>query len=340
MRFRTLSRNSGQRQRFRSEPSFCLLLFALVACTWLGHDCLASQGSGQTVSSSRTEQDQYRIWVGDVLDLRVFGHPELSTLIRVDERGMIRLPGVETALQAACRTRRDLAQEITAGYSAVLHNPQVSLRVSESNSPPVLVSGAVRVPQRMRLLRSIRLTEVLALSGGVAENAKGIVRVTRNPEAPTCQLAAPGVAAGNVEYSLEELKRRDGPDPIISPGDVVTVPAADEIYVIGRVKNPGRYRVEMPTTLLQGVALAGGMIEGADPTGVRVCRQMSGKTEARVLIAGIRPQPRPTDEIFLLQADDIVYVPGTAAVTRGVRGNLCKPLGSGTPDLPMEHIIY
>src|ERR1700759_3195640 len=76
-----------------------------------------AQGSAVTrVSSSAAaaEDTVYRIGPDDVLTILVRKAPELSSeAVRVDSRGMIRIPMVDELVPAACQTENELAARIT-----------------------------------------------------------------------------------------------------------------------------------------------------------------------------------------------------------------------------------
>ena len=87
----------------------------------------------------------YLLGPGDVLDVRVFGQPDLNSTAQVDSDGNLSaLPFLETPIHAKCRTDKDLQKEITLAYSKFINNPQVSVRIAERNSrQPATVFGAV-----------------------------------------------------------------------------------------------------------------------------------------------------------------------------------------------------
>src|SRR5688572_16313760 len=66
--------------------------------------------TGLAADNSRDER--YRIGPGDLLDIRVFNKAQFSRDgVRVDSRGMIRMPFIEGEIKAACRTEAELATE-------------------------------------------------------------------------------------------------------------------------------------------------------------------------------------------------------------------------------------
>ena len=102
------------------------------------------------------DDTRYRIGPGDVLNIVVRKAPELSGPVRVDQRGMIRLPMIDGEVTAACRTESELATQITTLYLEYKNNPSVEVFVTEFQSRPVAVIGAVNAPGQFRLQRQVR----------------------------------------------------------------------------------------------------------------------------------------------------------------------------------------
>src|SRR5918999_6435235 len=109
------------------------------------------QSSGMDVQGIKS----YLLGPGDVLDVRVFGQPELSSSVQVNSDGNLSaLPFLEKPISAKCRTDKEVQKEITLAYSKFINNPQVSVRISERNSrQPATVFGAVRQPTRVEMKR-------------------------------------------------------------------------------------------------------------------------------------------------------------------------------------------
>src|SRR5262245_17112681 len=95
----------------------------------------SSPSTPQVTSSPEPQTNShYVIGVGDVVDIRVFGRPLLSRdAVRVDNRGMIRMPLLENEILAACRTEAGLAAEITTQYLKYVRRPQVDVFIREYN---------------------------------------------------------------------------------------------------------------------------------------------------------------------------------------------------------------
>src|SRR5256885_1237225 len=127
----------------------------------------------QTANAQEPTADtRYRIGPGDVLEVRVSRAPELSRDgVRVDQRGMIRMPMWDDDVRAACLTEGELAASITKIYLKYKREPHVDVFVKEFQSQPVAVTGAVRSASNFKLQRQVRLLELLSFAGGPSDAA-------------------------------------------------------------------------------------------------------------------------------------------------------------------------
>ena len=145
--------------------------------------------SAARVSDARADSDQrYRIGPGDILDIRVFNKPQFNREgVRVDPRGMIRMPLIKEEIVAACQTETQLETKITELLKEYIREPQVTVQIKEYLSEPVAVLGAVRAPSRFQLQRRVRLLELLTFVNGPSDNAGRSVQVVHTgPTAPRC----------------------------------------------------------------------------------------------------------------------------------------------------------
>src|SRR6267142_5540580 len=169
-----------------------LIIFAIVSSLAAVFTVLAlAQSPSQTplaqnVSTDREGNDldnqgvkRYRVGPGDLLDVRVFGQPDLNSTVEIDEDGNISsLPFVEDPIPAKCRNEKEIQKAITTVYSRYLIKPRVSVRILERRSrPPAVIFGAVRAPTRVQMMRRVRLHELLALSGGITGGASGTMQI-------------------------------------------------------------------------------------------------------------------------------------------------------------------
>lgn len=175
------------------------LLLVLVCCFAAAPTLKAQQtgggGGGGPVFGGSDQFDatgikRYRLGPGDVLDIRVYGQPEFNGPLSIDDDGNIELPFVDKPIFAKCRTDREIRAEVTRQLRKYLKRPQVNVRVAERRSrPPAVVYGAVRSAQRVMMNRQVRLLELLAVAGGVTEQAGNEIQIFHTqpvlcPDAP------------------------------------------------------------------------------------------------------------------------------------------------------------
>src|ERR1051326_233560 len=127
------------------------------------------------------QDDRYRIGAGDVLDVRIYNRPQLSRdAVRVEGNGMIRMPLIETEIQAACLTEGELAKEIATRYAKFYRNLQVDVFIKEYHSRQIAIIGAVNDQGRFELQRRIRLLELLTYAKGPSPKAGQTINVVHS----------------------------------------------------------------------------------------------------------------------------------------------------------------
>ena len=144
-------------------------------------------------------RSRYLVGPGDLLDVRVFGQPDLNSTVEIDDEGNISsLPFLEEPIPAMCHTEKDIQKAIAKAYSRYLKGPKVSVRVTERRSrPPAVVFGAVRAPTRIQMMRRVRLHELLVAAGGVTLNASGKIQIVHTEREMCAQdsIPTPDIAA-------------------------------------------------------------------------------------------------------------------------------------------------
>jgi polysaccharide export outer membrane protein len=281
----------------------------------------STPSSGQTQSSSLDIQGTkvYLLGPGDVLDVRVFGQPELSSTAQVDSDGNLSsLPFLEQPIRAKCRSDKEIQKDIRDAYAKFINNPQVSVRISERNSrQPATVFGAVRVPSRVEMKRKVRLNELMAVSGGFTERAAGTIQILHTeplmcPEAGEAAEAAP-IDGTTLPFQVVKIADLRGgkaeANPVIRPGDYVLVTEAEPVYITGAVNSPGGLYLRDQLMLSRALAMVGGTRKEAKLTDVKIYRQIPGSAKQDVIqvdVAAIKKNQKPD---FLLQPYDVIEVP-------------------------------
>jgi len=273
-----------------------------------------SQSSGMDIQGLKT----YLLGPGDVVDVRVFGQPELSSSAQVDGDGNLSaLPFLETPIRAKCRTDKDVQKDITLAYAKFINNPQVSVRVAERNSrQPATVFGAVRQATRVEMKRKVRLNEIMAVSGGFTERAAGTIQILHTeplmcPDPGEEREAAPidGTRIPLQIVKISDLRAgKAEANPIIRPGDYVLVTEAEPVYITGAVMSPGGIYLRDQLMLSRAIAMVGGPRKEAKLNDVVIYRQIPGSANQETIhidVAAIKKNQKPD---FLLQPYDIIEV--------------------------------
>lgn len=167
---------------------------------------------------------EYHIGPSDVLSVRVFQEPDLSSdQLMVDATGRIFIPLVGDIV-AANKTRSELAVEITDKLrSRFLVNPQVSVNVVTAVAQRITVDGQVNKAGIFPKTGQMTLIQAIALAEGTNEIAKlNEVIVFRN-------MGEQRLAA---RFDLGAIRAGNAPDPEIMGNDVVVVgeSAARRLY--------------------------------------------------------------------------------------------------------------
>ncbi|MEP6740894.1 MAG: polysaccharide biosynthesis/export family protein [bacterium] len=292
-----------------------------------------SPAASVAVASSQPDE-RYRIGPGDILDIRIFNRPNLSRdAVRVEGNGMIRMPLIETEIQAACKTEGELAAEIARGYIKYYKNPQVDVFIKEYHSKQVAVIGAVNEQSRFELQRRIRLLELLTYAKGPSAKAGQTINVVHAPPVLGCQNATvpkEDSATAFVSYRLSEtMKGLPTANPFIEPGDIITLPEADQIYVVGNVFTPITIPLKEPITLSRAVAMAGGVKQDTKKDKVRIVRQEPGTATRREILVDLSAiEKKHADDVALLP-NDIIDVPisGSKSFIRSLISTVAPTVG-------------
>lgn len=169
----------------------------------------------QIVGVDGAPQTEYRIGVGDKLNVRVFQVPDLSFgELVVDTSGNIQIPLIG-AVQSAGRTSGELSSEIARRLSAqYLRDPQVTVTVTEAASQKITVDGAVTKPGVYEMRGSTTLLQAVAM----AEGPTGIADLTK--------VAVFRTVAGQRSVALFDLaaiRQGRAADPEVLGDDVIVV---------------------------------------------------------------------------------------------------------------------
>lgn len=288
----------------------------------------AGTKSAPAVMTSNAD-DRYRIGPGDILDIRILNRPTLSReAVRVEGNGMIRMPLIETEIQAACKTEGELAKEIADRYLKFYRKPVVDVFVKEYHSKPVAIIGAVNEQSRFELQRRVRLLELLTYAKGISPKAGQTINIVHSPPSLICQKAEPDADEATTAFSSyklsETLEGRPRANPYVEPGDIITIPEANQVYVVGNVFTPLTIPLKEPITLSRAVAMAGGIKQDSQKDKVRIVRQDPGTGTSKELLVDLTAIEKKRAEDTPLMPNDIIDVPlsGTKSFLRTLLGTV------------------
>ncbi len=276
-----------------------------------------------TLPSRLTSKDDksYRIGIGDLLDVRVLNHPEMSRKMRVEGGGTIRVP-MAGDISATCLTESQLSQIITEKFRKWIKEPYVDVFIEEYSSQPVAVIGAVDKPGRFQLQRRVRLIELLTYAGGPKLDKAGhTLHLIRSGEKDLCSTDPAVQASVTSEEPVPQLlsfKLKDlltgstDANLYVQPGDIISLPEADQVFVTGFVTKPGAFPLNTKISLTQAIGMAGGYMPEASKKKVRLIRQSANSNSRIEQIINVEDiEKRKLDDI-VLQANDLIEVPNSA----------------------------
>src|SRR5215212_10985548 len=265
--------------------------------------------------SLQSPDDRYRLGPGDVVDIRIYNRPQLSReAVRIEGNGMIRMPLIENEIQAACLTEGELAKEISTRYAKYYKNLQVDVFIKEYHSRQVAVIGAVNDQSRFELQRRVRLLELLTYAKGPSPRAGQTINIVHSTIPSPCkQVDETDTASVFSSYKLSEVLQGDPKsNPYVEPGDIVTLPEADQVYVVGNVFMPLTISLREPITLTRAIAMAGGLKQDTRKDKIRVLRQEPGTSIRKEITVDLYAIEKKSSEDLALAPNDIIDVPTSA----------------------------
>lgn len=295
---------------------------------WLG--CVLTLGLAQIVFGQQEAGQQtpfppkndigYLIGVGDEISGKVLSETQFDFVSEVDEDGRLQIPFFDKAIQAKCRTEKELRADVMQILSKYLKNPQISVRVTQRRSrPTAVVSGEIRTPQQFDLRRQARLLDLLTQAGGVTDQASGTIQLFRT-QRPMCSegnevkdlqgTLGSGVDVPPTIYSLSSLREgREDANPVIYPGDLIIIDKASPVYITGEVTAPqGIYLKEGGTTLMEAIGKVNGVRREAKTKDIKIYRLKPNSKDREILSVNYDLIKKGEQKDVLLQPYDIVEV--------------------------------
>lgn len=233
--------------------------------------------------------------VGDSIRVTVFQNPDLTTETRISQHGSIMFPLIGE-VKIAGTTPTGAAKRIADAlkHGKFMRNPQVTVAVLEIRSHQVSVLGEVVKPGRYPLdTTTSRLTDVLALAGGISPGGGDVVTVmlTRHGKVQKITVDVPAMyRSGDMSSNVQ-----------VQSGDTIFVQRAPVFYIYGEVQRAGAYRLEPNMAVMQAISLGGGLTPRGTDSGLTIKRRMpDGKV--RTIDAKLATAVEPNDVIYVKES--------------------------------------
>ena len=215
-----------------------MALAATVAVAAQQDPVLPSPTAGATPLSGAPNLPVSRIGDNDLLGVTVYDAPPLTGPVRVSQEGDIRLPMVKHPIHAAGLYPQDLENEIATALvqDHLLVNPIVTVTIIEYDSRPITVVGAVTLPVTFQAMGPVTLLDAISRAKGLTVDAGSEILISSQSPGPD----------GKVTTLIQRVPVRslfENTNPELNVqlhgGELVRVPEAGRVFVVGDVKKPG-----------------------------------------------------------------------------------------------------
>jgi len=244
-----------------------------------------------------------KLGIGDLIEISVYGVPDLATRARISGSGDIYLPLIDYVHVADLTT--DEAQELIQKRledGGFVRSPHVSIFVTESASQAITLLGEVNHPGAYPAIGERRLFDLISAAGGLTDKAGHNVTIEHR-----------GNPGQKVELQISSNLAENTQDNVdVFPGDTIIVSRAGIVYVVGDVTRPSGFLIEDSTlSVLKALALAGGSTRTSALSKTRILRQTPNGVEEipinlkKVLYAKAPDMP--------LVKGDVLFIPGSSS---------------------------
>jgi polysaccharide biosynthesis/export protein len=307
---------SGRCHRFLLRSSYVLLigwcslhLLAQAPATGETPQAAPANETASPQSSRPLANSNVKLGIGDLIEVTVFGVPDLTTKIRVSGSGDVYFPLIDYVHVADLTT--DEAQELIQKRledGGFVRGPHVAIFVDESASQAITMVGEVSRPGPYPAIGERRLFDLISAAGGLTDKAGRLVTIERR-----------GDPGKTINLQISSNLAEDTRDNVeVFPGDTIIVSRAGIIYVVGDVNHPSGFLIEDNSlSVLKALALAGGNTRTSALSKTKILRQTpNGVKEIPVNLKKVLYAKAPD---LPMARGDILFIPGSSAKAAAYR---------------------
>lgn len=263
-----------------------------------------------------SSDEGYRIGEGDSVTLHVWDRPELTVTQTVGPDGVLTVP-VVGPMRVTGLSREEAAKAVRHALDKFFDGLTVTVRVDQYTSNRVVVLGKVRIPGVQKFDGPPTLLEALSRAGGLSDDTRTFTHcaVVRGRDRVVWLDLRTLLEAGDLSLNLR-----------LKPNDLVLIPEWVEapVYLLGQVAKPGPYKWTRGMTVLDALALAGGLTR--DAATFRIVLVRPGLEEKIILEQTDLVSGVPGANVAV-QPGDILYVPSNILAEVGYILEKINPFG-------------
>jgi polysaccharide export outer membrane protein len=251
-------------------------------------------------NSSVAAEPAVLISPGDLLDVSIYDSPDLAQQVRVEADGRVTL-NLLGSVKLAGMTAQQAGDWMASEYRKrnYFNSAEVTVLIKENARQAVSITGEVAHPGVYPLLTTRSILDVVSLAGGLTDMAD--TRVTIKHRSGAEQRVT-------VKLKTDEAAAALDVDAIVYPGDLVIVPRAGIVYVMGEVGAPRAVVMHDngKITVLEALAQAGAPAYTAAGTAFLLHKADSGYVTTQLHVNDMLRGRIPDLE---MANNDILYVP-------------------------------
>jgi len=240
----------------------------------------------------------YLLGPGDVLQISVWGYPELTKIITVRPDGMVSFPLINE-IKVAEKTPEEIRQEINQELCKIIKDAQVSLTVINFRTINVSVLGEVSKPGLYSLTERVDVLKAISAAGGLTDEAglRNATIIRENQEI--------------IPLDLEKLLIQNDltQNYLLDSGDSLYIPKAftiTNISIAGEVNSPGLYTLEGKVDILKAISACRGLTQKADLKNAIINKQ--NNVVIQVDLEKLLTQ-NDLSQNYLLETGDSLFIP-------------------------------